>query len=268
MMLSGSYNIPSIKALARSVYTNNSFGSSARGAGPPQSNFALEVAIDMMAEKIGMDPLEFRLLNTLRPGQTKATGMAVQQWEFPEICAAIKPAYERAKKEAKKFNANGGKIKRGVGIAAFSFGIGLAGDTAELSIELDPDDVFTIYAAVADPGEGNDSMLTQIAAHRLSVPLEKIKLYTRDTDKTASMGPAAASRMTFMAGNALLNAIEKMEQAMREARARTYDGLVKAGKPTYFKGYYKMTSLSDSTNKPDMATVWSRCITFRWLRWK
>ena len=64
MMLSGSYNIPSIKALARSVYTNNSFGSSARGAGPPQSNFALEVAIDMMAEKIGMDPLEFRLLNT------------------------------------------------------------------------------------------------------------------------------------------------------------------------------------------------------------
>jgi aldehyde oxidoreductase len=239
MMLSGSYNIPSIKALARSVYTNNSFGSSARGAGPPQSNFALEVAIDMMAEKIGMDPLEFRLLNTLRPGQTKATGMAVQQWEFPEICAAIKPAYERAKKEAKKFNANGGKIKRGVGIAAFSFGIGLAGDTAELSIELDPDDVFTIYAAVADPGEGNDSMLTQIAAHRLSVPLEKIKLYTRDTDKTASMGPAAASRMTFMAGNALLNAIEKMEQAMREAGARTYDGLVKAGKPTYFKGYYK-----------------------------
>jgi aldehyde oxidoreductase len=242
MMLTGSYNIPSIKALGRSVYTNNSFASSARGAGPPQSNFALEVIIDMMAEKLGIDPLEFRLMNTLHPGQTKATGMPVQQWEFPEICEAIKPAYERAKQEANEFNlinGDNGKIKRGVGIAAFSFGIGLAGDIAELSIEINPDNSFTIYAAVADPGEGNDSMLTQIAAERLSVPLEKILLYTRNTDKTASMGPAAASRMTFMAGNALLNAIEKMEKAMEEAGDRTYEGLLKAWKPTYFKGIYK-----------------------------
>jgi len=239
IMMSGSYNIPSIKVRGRSIYTNNSSGGAARGAGPPQTAFALESAMNMMAEKLGMDPLEFRLINTLQPGQTKATGMVVQQWNFPEVCAAIKPAYERAKKEAQEFNAKGGKIKRGVGIAAFSFGIGAAGDSAKLAIEIDPDDGVTIYAAVADPGEGNDAMLTQIAAHELALPIDKVRLYTRDTDKTYFMGPASASRMTFMAGNTLLKVIAEMKQAMSEAGSRTYEGLVKAGKPTRFEAVHK-----------------------------
>lgn len=239
LMLSGSYNFPNIKALGKSVYTNNSFGGSARGAGPPQTAFALESAVDMMAEKVGIDPLEFRRMNSLKPGQSKATGMVVQEWPFVEVCDAIKPVYERAKEEAQAFNAKGGKIKRGVGIAAHSFGIGGAGDSAKMSIEIDADDGITIYAAVADPGEGNDSLLTQIAAHRLGLPLEKVRLYTRDTDKTVLMGPAAGSRMTFMAGHSLLNAIANLEKAMDEAGTRHYAGLVKAGKPTRYEGAHK-----------------------------
>ena len=231
MMLQGSYNIPNIKAFGRSVYTNNSFGGSARGAGPPQTIYALESAVDMLADKLGIDPLEFRRMNSLKAGETKATGMKVEQWDFLEVCDAIQPAYDRAKQEAAEFNAKGGKIKRGVGIGACSFGIGGAGDKAELTIEVDPDDGITIYAAVADPGEGNDAMLTQIAAHQLKLPLEKVRIYTRDTDKTVLMGPAAGSRMTFMAGNTMLKAIAEMEAAMKEAGGRTYDALVKAGKP-------------------------------------
>lgn len=239
MMLSGSYNIPNIKALGRSVYTNNAFGGSARGAGPPQTTFALESAVDMLAEKVGIDPLEFRRMNSLKPGQSKATGMVAQEWPFVEVCDALQPAYERAKKEAQEFNARGGKIKRGVGIAAHSFGIGQSADSAKMSIEIDPDDGVTIYAACADPGEGNDAMLTQIAAHQLELPLEKVRLYTRDTDKTVLMGPAAGSRMTFMAGHSLLSAIANMEAAMSEAGTRTYAGLVKAGKPTRYEGARK-----------------------------
>ena len=74
-MLSGSYNIPNINALARLVYTNNPAGGAARGAGPPQVTFALESAIDMLAEKLDIDPLEFRRLNSLLPGQSVSTGM-------------------------------------------------------------------------------------------------------------------------------------------------------------------------------------------------
>ncbi|OPY92658.1 MAG: Aldehyde oxidoreductase [Syntrophaceae bacterium PtaU1.Bin231] len=238
-MLQSAYNIPNVEALGRVVYSNEAFSGAARGAGPPKTNFALESAVNMLAEKAGIDPLEFRRMNSLKPGQTKGTGMVVHQWPFAELCDVIRPHYDRANKEAQAFNAQGGKLKRGVGIACHSFGIGAAGDKATLSVEIDADDGITIYAAVADPGEGNDSMLSQIAAHQLGLPLEKVRLYTRDTDKTVGMGPAAGSRMTFMAGNALLKAIENLQNAMKEAGTRTHAGLKKAGKPTRYEGVHK-----------------------------
>jgi aldehyde oxidoreductase len=237
VMLQGAYNIPNINVLGRMVHTNNSTGGAARGAGPPQTNFALESVVDMLAEKLEIDPLEFRRMNSLKPGQTKSTGMVVSQWPFVELCDAIKPYYERATKDARSFNAKGGKLKHGVGIGVHSFSIGDAADVGKLAIEIDPDDGVTIYAAVADPGEGNDAMLTQIAAHQLGLPLGKIRLYTRDTEKTVGMGPAAGSRMTFTAGNALLNAIVNLQNAMKEAGTKTYAGLKKAGKPTRYDGF-------------------------------
>ena len=72
--------------------------------------------MDMLAEKVGMDPLEFRKRNSLQPGQSCSTGMVYTEWPFPELCDAIKPAYDRARKEAAAFKDN--TLKRGVGIAA------------------------------------------------------------------------------------------------------------------------------------------------------
>lgn len=240
MMLQGSYNIPNLNVMGKSVYTNNAYTGSARGAGPPQTTFSTEVAVDMLAEKMGIDALEFRRMNSLKPGQTKSTGMPVAEWCFVEVCDAIKPAYDRARKAAQEFNAqNSGPVRRGVGIAAHSFGVGGAGDSAKLSIEINPDDTITIYAAIADPGEGNDTMIAQIAAHQLGVSLDKIRLYLRDTDKTVLMGPAAGSRMTFMSGNAILKAIADLQAAAREAGAMTYEALTKAGKPTRYEGLQK-----------------------------
>jgi aldehyde oxidoreductase len=236
LMLSSAYNMPEINMLGKLVYTNNGYGGVARGAGPPQTQFALESAMDIMAEKIGMDPLEFRKINSLKPGQSKATGYVVKQWPFPELCDIIRPHFDRAKKEAAAFNKKGGPVKRGVGIASCSFGIGESADGAPVSVEVDPDDGITIYAAIADPGEGNDSMLTQIAAHVLEMPMDKIRLYTRDTEKTVNMGPAAASRMTYMGGGAVLNALEKIKDAYGKAGSKTYEGLKKAGQPTRFEG--------------------------------
>lgn len=233
-MLSGSYNIPHIQANARLVYTNNPWGSSARGAGPPQSNFALECAVNMLAAKMGIDPLEFRLRNTLKPGQSKSTGVVVDEWPFPVVCEAIKPHYERGLREAKEHRS--GTIRRGLGLAAGSFGIGGAGDKANVHVELDPDGGITIYGAVADPGEGNDSMLTQLAADKMGLPLEKVRLSTKSTDLTTATGPAAGSRITYMVGGALDNALDQLKQAMQETGATDRQELKEAGRPTRYIG--------------------------------
>jgi aldehyde oxidoreductase len=236
-MLSGSYQIPNIDARGTAVYTNNPWTSAARGAGPPQVNFALESAMDMLARKLGKDPLEFRMENVLEPGQSKATGHVVEEWPLPGLFEAIKPHYERAVREAAAHDDP--VTRRGVGLGTGSFGIGQAGDQATVSVELDPDDGVTIYGAVADPGEGNDSMLSQLAAHFLDLPLDKVRLVTRDTDHTAASGPAAASRLTYMAGGALVNALEQLKAAMAETGATTYEQLKQAGAKTRYLGVRK-----------------------------
>jgi aldehyde oxidoreductase len=242
-MLNGAYNIPNIDALVKLVYTNNGSGGAARGAGPPQVMFALESLMDMAAEKLGIDPLEFRKKNALKVGQTRSTGDPIEQTDFPELCDDIKPHWERAKKDAAEFNKKGGKIKRGVGLGCMSFGIADAGDQANNAIEITPDDIITIYAAIADPGEGNDSMLSQLAAQVLNVPLERIKLWTRDTNKTVAAGPSAGSRQTYMGGGAMVNGAKQMAQAMKEAGGKTYAALKKAGKPFLYEGEKKIAGV-------------------------
>jgi aldehyde oxidoreductase len=234
-MLNGAYNIDDVYALSKLAYTNDASGGAARGAGPPQTTFTLESLVDMLAEKTGKDPLEFRKTNSMKPGQTRADGVAVDQFPFPELCDAVKPKYDRALKEKKAFKSNG-PVKRGVGIAAHAFGIGDAGGfPGHVCVELNQDDTVTVYGAVADPGEGNDSMLAQLVAHTLELPLEKIRLYTRDTDKTWNAGPSAGSRQTYLNGGAAVMAAEKLAQAMKEAGSKTYAGLQKAGKQTRYE---------------------------------
>ena len=237
MMLSGSYQIPNVNCRSQLVYTNNPWGSAARGAGPPQAHFALECAMDMLADRLGADPLEFRKHNSLAPGQSKCTGQVVDQWPFPELCDAIGPHYDRAVKEAAPFKE--GSIRRGVGLAAGAFGIGGPGDSAIVALELDDDGGVTVYAAAADPGEGTDAMLTQVAAKNMDLPLNKVRLVTRNTDTTTATGPAAGSRLTFMVGGALVDAVNQLKNAMAETGAKTGADLKKAHKPVRYIGRKK-----------------------------
>jgi aldehyde oxidoreductase len=237
LMLSGSYHIPNIEARGRLVYTNNPWGSAARGAGPPQVNFALECAIDMLAEKLGIDPFEFRLRNSLQPGQSKSTGRVVQQWPFPGLIEALRPHYERAVRKANTHRS--GRLKRGVGLGTGAFGIGGPGDASVVAVELDGDGGIGIYAAAADPGEGNDSMLIQLAAKFMEMPMGKIRIHTRNTENTAASGPAAGSRITYMIGGALLNGLGQLKQAMTETGSKTGGELVSAGRPARYLGRKK-----------------------------
>ena len=237
LMLSGNYYIPNIQAMGKLVYTNNAWGGAARGAGPPQANFALETAVDMLADKMNIDPLEFRKMNSLKPGEEKSTGRVAEEWPFPELCDVIKPHYDRALKEAAAHKD--GPVKRGVGLGTGAFGIAMPGDSAIVAVELDPDDGVTVFAGVADPGEGNDAMLTQLAAKLMDIPRDKVRLQIRTTENTTATGPSAGSRITYMVGGAMEDAINKMKQAMADAGVTNYEGLKKAGMSNRFMGTKK-----------------------------
>ncbi len=236
-MLSGSYNIPNVDASATLVYTNNPWGSAARGAGAPQVNFALESAMDMLARKLGIDPFDFRVKNLLQVGQTKSTGQPIEEWAIGGLYEAMRPHYDRAVKEARE--ASTPALRRGVGLASGSFGIGGPGDMGTVAVELEADGTVTIYGAVADPGEGNDSMLTQLTADTLGISMDRVRLWTRDTDHTAASGPAAASRLTYMAGGALMDALRQLKEAMEAAGATTHEQMKAAGAKTRFVGVYR-----------------------------
>jgi len=238
-MLSSSYFIPNVEGRGRLVYTNNPWGSAARGAGPPQTHYALECAVDMLAGKLGLDPLEFRRRNSLRPGQARATGAVVQDvWPFPELCDALLPHYQRALKE--RDAAGAGPVRRGVGLGAAAFGIGLAGDKAAAAVDLDPDDRVTVSAAAADPGEGNDAMLAQLAAQVLGLPLDRVRVMTRDTDHTAASGPASGSRITYMIGGATQDALQQLKAAAAEVGSLSWKAFQEAGRPTHYLGQKKI----------------------------
>jgi aldehyde oxidoreductase len=233
-MLTSSYFVPNIHVTSRLVYTNNPWGSAARGAGPPQTHYAVECAIDLLAEKMGIDPLELRRRNSLRPGDTKATGHVVKEWPFPGLCDALRPKYEEARRAAAAHTGDG--VRRGVGLGAAAFGIAMPGDKSVAAIELDPDDGVTVYVAAADPGEGNDSMLTQLVASVLELPLAKVRLRTRSTADTTASGPASGSRVTYMIGGAAVDAAQQLRAAMDEKGARTHAAFVAAGRPARYVG--------------------------------
>jgi aldehyde oxidoreductase len=256
-MLSGGYNIPNVFAEIKLVYTNNIWGGAARGAGPPQVNYALESAMDLLAAKLGIAPLAFRQLNVLKPGESTSSGHVMQEWALDGCLKRIEPEYKRALEEAAASESD--DLRRGIGIACSSFGIGGAFDKSDVAVELDPDGGLTIYASVADPGEGNDAMLTQIAAHLTKIPRGKIRLQTRDSALTPDSGMSASSRQTFLSGHALVKAIGALQAAMKEAGARTHQDLVKAGKPTRYQASHNLTQTGMNSETSQGEAYASRC---------
>ena len=247
-MLTSSYLVPNLAVTSRLVYTNNPWGSAARGAGPPQTHYALECAVDMLAEKMGIDPLEFRRRNSLRPGEAKATGHVVTEWPFPALCDAIQPRYEAARRDAAAAGSEG-PVRRGIGLGAAAFGIAMPGDKSIGFVELDPDDGVTVYMAAGDPGEGNDSMISQLVASVLDLRLDKVRLRTRSTADTAASGPVSGSRATYMLGGAAVDAAQHLREAMDEVGARTYAAFAAAGKPVRYSG--KRTTLEKAPLDPE-----------------
>lgn len=238
------YNIPNIRGIGRTVCTNHAWGSAFRAYGSPQAYLASESLIDELAEKMGMDPFEFRYKNVYRPGATTPTGQEPEVYSFPELFDKMRPLYKAAKERAKKESTP--DKKKGVGVSLGIYGCGLDGpDGSEAWIELTKEGV-TLYAAWEDHGQGADSGAVG-TAHQALLPLEldpsQIKLVMNDTALTPVSGPSGGSRQQVMTGNAIKVACEKLVAAMRKpnGQLRVYDEMVKENLPLKYEGKFSMS---------------------------
>ena len=210
---SGPYFIPNIKTDVYGVYTNNVPGAEFRGCGAPQALFMAELQIDKLAEKLGMDPVEFRLKNALRDGDTMGPGTPSPS--PVSVAQCIEAAAERFEWTDGQRKVEGqSHLKRGKGFAAgfknigFSFGyqencwakIELHGKTGIERVVL--------HHAGAEVGQGTHTVMMQMAAEALGVPYEKVKMIASDSATMENSGSVSASRMTFMSGNAIRGAAE------------------------------------------------------------
>lgn len=209
----GSYNIPNVKTDVYGVYTNNIPGAAFRGFGAPQALFMAETQMNKLAEKIGMDPVEFRLKNALKDGDPMGVGTPSPSPVSVIQCmeaARDKFGWNQVKKEEKRPS----HIKRGFGFAAgfknigFSFGY-QENCWARVEIHGKSEiDHVVLHHASAEVGQGTHTVMVQMAAEAVGVPFEKVKLISSDSATMGNSGSVSASRMTFMSGNSIRGAAE------------------------------------------------------------
>ena len=213
----------------KAVYTNHVPGGALRGYGVTQGIFALESAMNDLAETLGMDPVALREMNMICKGETtrlynmvtKGAGDDPMYMDscLLEECVSRGKALINWDRKRKNPHRDGNKV-RGVGMAISQQGSGLPNiDMAAATLKLNDDGFFNLTLGSTDIGTGADTILTQIAAEALGLPMDHIALYTADTDVTPFDSGAYASSTTYTTGNAIIDAADKMKKAIVQAAA-------------------------------------------------
>ncbi len=236
LTVNGPYRIPNVKTDVLAAYTNNLPGGAFRGFGAPQGNFIAESQMDKLAEALGMDPVALRLRNVVRDGDPMPWGKPLPDdargLEQCLIATAEAIGWRRQETESGEATwvapasaphpGDPPYVRRGVGIAlafknvGFSFGYqenAWAGVELRGAAEVEE---AIVYAASADVGQGARTVIRQMAAEALDIPLERVNLQPVDTANSQSAGSSSASRMTYMIGNAVRGAAEITLQKWRD----------------------------------------------------
>jgi CO/xanthine dehydrogenase Mo-binding subunit len=213
----GPYEVENVEVLSYGVYTNNPFCGAMRGFGTPQIAFAHESQMDLHARDLGLDPLAVRMLNAHRPGSTTATGQVLAaSVGIGDCLEAIRPHYAAARTATAAAPPAPYK-KRGVGIGAMWYGIGNTGvqNPSTARVEMDLAGVVTLFTGCADIGQGSSTVLSQIAGEVLGLEAQAIRLVAADTRHTTNAGATSASRQTYISGNAVKEAAEKLAEVLK-----------------------------------------------------
>ena len=216
MHATGPYEIENVDIESRCVYTNTPFCGAMRGFGTPQIAIAHESQMDLLAQKLEMDPLDFRLKNVFENGSETATGQKLTaSVGIGDTLRALKSHYEQAKTQWLGIECQPWQ-KKGIGLGSMWYGIGNTGvqnpSTAQIKIDLGGN--ITLYTGCADIGQGSTTVLAQIAAEILGIQPDEIRMFVADTRCTSNAGATSASRQTYISGNAVKEAAEKLADVL------------------------------------------------------
>ncbi|MEH7525113.1 molybdopterin cofactor-binding domain-containing protein [Bacillus sp. JJ1503] len=220
----GPYKIPNVNLEGFCVYTNNGIAGAFRGFGVNQVCMGIETHMDMIAEKLGIDPIEIRKKNVYHQGEMSSLGHIVQSsvgtyktLEAAENCDLWKNREKYKKEVSEPWK------KRGVSLATSFHGIGMGiglPDYGAASIELLPDGKFLVAVGCEEIGGGNSTAYAQVAAELLNCDIHLIKVVQGDTLQTLDGGTVTASRSTYTGGRAVATAAPKMVELLTETAAQ------------------------------------------------
>lgn len=218
----GPYVIPNIHVDSNSYYTNLPPAGAFRGFGSPQAAFGHERMMDVIADKLNMDPMELRLKNIIKPGS---------QTQTAQILNESVGAEETIRKAAKlaqwtSFDPDqSGRFKHGLGMSAIHYGncLGAAGwhmDGSGVNIKISASgDVYVAYGLI-EMGQGAETTVTQMTAEALGVLPDRIKVLPTDSAQVPDSGPAVASRNVVMTGNAIRDASQKLMPILKKSASQ------------------------------------------------
>ena len=201
----GPYAVAHVSARGRAFFTHCHPAGAFRGFGVPQMAIAHEAMMDELADRTGADRLEFRRRNALKAGDRTATGQLLEHSAgLAECLDALEPHWRNGRAESEAFNRQHAARKRGVGVGCMWYGIGNTSlsNPSTIRIRLGGDGTLTLLNGAVDIGQGSNTILVQIAADALGLPMSQFRLVMGDTGRTADAGKTSASRQTFVSGKA------------------------------------------------------------------
>lgn len=222
----GVYSSPNVRINAKAVVTNNPPRGAFRGFGAPQSLFALERHIDVVAKKLHMTPEEFRRKNFLKPGCTMSTGQVINEnIDYDRLLDITfkESNYKKKVEEFKRFNQENSTIKKGIGFACILHGGGFTGSgekklssVAGLKVDAKNEKV-EVLASSTEMGQGRNTIFARITAEMLGINSDDIYTPRPDTSIVPNSGPTVASRTTMIVGKLIETAAFELKQKLIES---------------------------------------------------
>jgi 4-hydroxybenzoyl-CoA reductase subunit alpha len=225
------YRLPHLKYEGYSVFTNNPLRAPQRGHGAPQLRFAVESQLDIIAEELGLDPIEIRMKNARKPGEQLPNGDNVHNCGLRECIeqAAEHTGFQKKYGRRRPASSSNGSIRRGIGIGVSSYMSGtlIYPNSSSVVVKMNDDGSATLLTGALDIGQGAETILCQIVAEELKIPVEEIQVIAADTETTPVDIGSWISGNAYVTGNATRVAASEVRKKLLDVAAEEMEANVK-----------------------------------------